>query len=207
MRKIVQSRLAFSACFVKGFMRYSILLLLAYALLPGAAMAKAHENLVYSYYEVKARSDQPLSAQLYAASPIKEEGQTFHGHTNWTLQWTLKLSADKSGFCRISSAKTQLHAVVILPKLDGANTQQLASFDRYVAALQQHELGHYKIAEQAAQAIEHKLHAVKGMRNCATLQAYANKNAQRTLDYFNEKNRQYDRETNHGQMQGAWLHD
>jgi len=205
MRAIVPGRLEFSYSFVKGFMRYRTLLLLAYALLPGAALAKVHEDLVYSYYEVKARSDEPLYAQLYAASPIKEDGQTFHSFTNWDIQWTLKLNADKSGFCRIARATTKLHAVIILPKLDGANTQQLTSFEHYIAALRQHELGHYKIAEQAAQAIEYKLHAVKRMRNCSTLQTYADKSARRTLEYFNEKNRQYDRETNHGKTQGAWL--
>jgi predicted secreted Zn-dependent protease len=205
MGAFVPGRLLLSYSIVKSFKRHGILILLACALLPVAAHAKIHEDRVYAYYEVKARPDQPLYAQLYAASPIKEDGQTLHGFTNWELQWKLEMSTDKSGLCRIIRATTNLRVVTTLPKLDGANTQQAADFDRYLSALRHHELGHYRIAEQAARTIEHKLRTLKAMRNCDTLGTYANASARRTLAHFNEKSRRYDRETSHGQKQGAWL--
>jgi predicted secreted Zn-dependent protease len=205
MGMFVPGRLELSNSIVESFMRHGFLILLAYALLPVAAHAKVHKDLVYSYYEVKARPDQPLYAQLYAASPIKEEGQALHGFTNWDLQWNLEMNTDKSGFCRITRTTTKLRVVTTLPKLDGANTQQTADFDRYISALRQHELGHHRIAEQAARAIEHKLRTLKAMSNCESLGNYADASARRTLKHFNEKSRQYDRETDHGKKQGAWL--
>jgi predicted secreted Zn-dependent protease len=190
---------------IRGSMRHHCLLLLAYAMSSGTAFGEVKEHLEYSYYEVRARSDQPLFTQLNAASPIREGGQTFYGHTNWNVRWAFKWKTDSSGVCRISTTTTELHASMILPRLDGASARQMASFDRFMSALRQHELGHYKIALVAAQAIDIELRTLPGMNNCKALDTYANTGAQRTLERYNERSRQYDRDTNHGRTQGAWI--
>lgn len=171
----------------------------------GAVLAEVSEHLEYVYYEATARPDRPLVAQLRAASPIKEDGRIFFGHTRSNIRWNFNWTTDGSGLCRISATTTEVRAVITLPRIIGADTQQTAAFTRFIAALRQHELGHYRIALQAAQAIDDELRAHAGMSNCQALANYANTCAERTLTRFNELGRQYDKDTDYGRTQGAWI--
>ena len=178
---------------------------LACVLVPGAVFAEVSEHLEYVFYEIAARPGESLAAQLRAASPIKEDGRVYFGHTRSNVRWNFNWTTDASGLCRISTTTTDVRAVITLPRIIGATTQQTAAFTRFIAALRQHELGHYKIALQAAQAIDDELRAHAGMSNCQALANYANTCAERTLTRFNEKGRQYDRDTDYGRTQGAWI--
>lgn len=185
--------------------RYLILLLLACFALPGASVAEVTENLAYTYYVVAVRPGQPLYRQISAVSPIREDGEVFHGNTHWSINWQFRWHRGEDRVCRITSATTDLKTVITLPRLNGASAQQQASFDEFILALNDHELGHYRIAQEAAQSIDAELHALPGLSDCRTLEALANSTASRTLKRFGDMSRQYDRDTGHGRMQGAWL--
>lgn len=186
-------------------MRYLIICLSAYFFSLNLAVADVRENLTYSYYPVIVKSNLPLFPQLLAASSIREEGTPYVGITNWHVRWNFKWNTDRNGACRITSSSTQLTADILLPRLSNANVLQMASFDRFIIALRQHELGHYNIATEAARKIDSDLNNIPAMSNCSALEAYANTTSKNTMDRFNERSRQYDRDTNHGKTQGAWI--
>jgi predicted secreted Zn-dependent protease len=183
-------------------MRYLITFTFAYLILLSSAAAEVSKNLSYSYYDVSVRHDQPLRPQMLAVTPIREEGSPFIGFTKWNIRWSFKWNADRNGSCRITSSSTELVADILLPRLSGASVEQIASFNGYIVILRQHELGHYNIAEEAAQRIDSDLKNIPVMGNCKMLEDYANTTSRSTLDRFNEKSRQYDRDTKHGETQG-----
>ena len=45
------------------------------------ANAIVTENLTYRFYDVQFANGQTISAAIFAASPIREGGRTFHGYT------------------------------------------------------------------------------------------------------------------------------
>lgn len=183
------------------------LLPLICAVFPSVALAEVHENLNYSYYEVRAQADKTLLFLLNASSPVSENGQIYHGHTSWNIQWRFHWSINESGMCKITSSLTTLDSVITLPKLNGANLRQQAIFDRYFSSLKAHELGHYKLAVRTARIIDSELLLLPEMGSCSKLEAYANARSQRSLERLKEQSLQYDLDTSHGKTQGAWIDD
>lgn len=183
------------------------LLFLICALFPGIALAEVYENLSYSYYEVTAQADKTLRSLLNASTPIRENGQIYHGHTSWNIQWRFRWNINQSGMCQITSSSTTLNSVVTLPRLDGASSRQQALFDRYISSLEEHELGHYKLAVRTARIIDNDLLLLREMSSCSELEADANARSQRSLERLKEQSQQYDLDTSHGKSQGAWIDD
>ena len=74
----------------------AILAALAALLLPGAAGAEVVQDLRYVYYDVDARPG-PLYPQVQAASPVRRDGRTFSGNTNWNIRWQYDFGRDPAG--------------------------------------------------------------------------------------------------------------
>jgi len=56
----------------------------------------------YSYYIATAVPGESLQSILKAASPIREDGRLFYGHTDWHVQWKMWWSQEPNGQCKIS---------------------------------------------------------------------------------------------------------
>lgn len=185
-------------------MRLQLALLLACAL-PLAAAAEVRDNIDYSYYEVQVFTGPSLGTQVRAASPIREGSQVSFGDTHWNVRWDLRWNNDASGQCRLTGVVVTLRTRMLLPQLRGASAQQAAVFERFMAALRLHENGHYAHGQRAAQEIEQNLLALPPAASCAALEAQANDSGRRSLARYADLDVQYDRETNHGRTQGAYL--
>lgn len=179
--------------------------LVAYFSFQGAPVPEAGTNLTYAYYLVEAEASQPLLPQLIAASPNKLGEVVYVGHSAWSVRWRYDWKVDEQGDCSIKDAVTSLDVVITLPELKGGSERQREAFNRYVGALRRHELNHYRIARDAARKIDADLKRSPTMKSCQALETYVNLMAQCTLDRFEKKSRQYDRDTNHGQTEGAWM--
>lgn len=169
------------------------------------ARAEVSENLNTTYYEVSVQPGRPLAPQIHAATPIREGGRTFFGHTDWNVQWRWTWDRDSAGTCRFTRVTVTLRSTITLPRLRGASAQQAAAFERFLPALREHENGHQRTAQEAARAIDSELRNFPAQRDCATLEAQANALGERLLERYRDKERQYDRDTGHGKTQGAWL--
>ena len=162
------------------------------------------ESLHESDYEVSVNERQSLPAALNAASPFHEGSRVFHGNTKWHVRWQFRW-IENGGSCRINSTQVDVSADITLPRLAGGSGAQRAAFDRYVAALKQHEMGHYQLGREAASAIDQRLAGLPPTASCTLLEKSANDAANQLLDTYREKERRYDAETDHGKTQGARL--
>ncbi|WP_457789027.1 DUF922 domain-containing protein [Pseudomonas sp. PL-6] len=176
-------------------------------LLAAPLHAEVREQLDYRHYDAHLETHASLRQALNSASPIRLGGQTYHGFTRWQVEWRFWWREARDGRCRIERSSTQLQASITLPRLHGGDAQQQQRFARYLAALEEHELGHYRIGQAAAQAIDAALLALPEQADCKTLEQQANARAHATLQRHIEREHRYDRDTGHGETQGAWLDD
>ncbi|MFT3736333.1 MAG: DUF922 domain-containing protein [Rhodocyclaceae bacterium] len=170
-----------------------------------AARAEVLEELAYNYYTAVATAGQPLYAAVDSASPIRENGKVFHGHTRWNVSWHFQWWAEADGRCRVTSATVVLKSVIRLPLLRADTPLRQQLFDRYLEALRKHELGHHQIGLDAARAIEQDILAQPEMRTCKLLEQTIDQHATDLLVRFSSRNLTYDQQTEHGKTQGAWL--
>lgn len=180
-------------------------LLTCVLLLASRAGAEIQDTLAYTYYDAVPKPGQSLSSSLTSASPIKEDGTVYHGHTKWNVAWTFRWDERDDGTCKISKATLRVTGTITMPRLIGGDAEQKRVFEQYAAALKQHELGHYQVARDAAAIIDRELLALPAMKDCARLERAANEGAHETLERQRAKERQYDVSTDHGKTQGAWL--
>lgn len=176
-------------------------------LLASVGNGEVNENLRFALYPVSLQPSQSLVQALDAASPIRDNGQIFHGYTEWQVDWRFRWWQEANGECRITSVTTTLNIVIQLPQLPPP--QQLeperAEFEVYRAALRQHELGHADTGRMAAKAIDQAIAALPHQASCAELETKANETGYRLLAEFNQRDQQYDLATEHGRTQGAYL--
>lgn len=170
-----------------------------------AARAEVTEKLSYSTYTVEHKAGQSMLQVLNLASPIREGGQVFHGFTKWNVRWTLQWHFDARGECQITGHVTALTGVITLPELFSPDAQARQTFSTYIAALRQHEMGHYQIAQLAARRIDEGLQALPMMPSCEELSRKANQLGTRLVEQARQDGFDYDRQTEHGRTQGAWL--
>ncbi len=167
--------------------------------------AEVVEKFQYAIYKAVANSNRPLYESLNNASPVRQNGEVYHGYTEWSILWQYQFSQDSSGECKITKVTTHLDTVVTLPTLAGGTAKQQSKFLRYYNALKEHELGHYYYGKTAATEIDRKIAQLPKMANCKILESNANKLGDDIIDFYKKKDSQYDATTEHGKSQGAWL--
>lgn len=169
--------------------------------------AKVVEQLDYAHYEVDPEGYDKLYQAVNAVTPVKVDGKTFHGLTKWHIKWNYWFDNEEDGSCAITRTRVTLTATITLPQLVNSEDWQDEIFDEYLDALTEHEMGHYEISQEAAQAIDDALNELDAEDDCTTLKQVANQSARELLNEFRQAERDYDKRTDHGRTQGARLRD
>jgi predicted secreted Zn-dependent protease len=169
------------------------------------AAADVAESLEYRYYIVTPHSATPLWRSVIKASPIREYGKTYMGHTAWTVKWDMKWKRQANGGCAMVKVRTHLHGIITLPKVVLPDAEQQARFDGFVKALRAHEIEHMDIARDAAREIDRRVQRMPAMASCYELESAANAQGQRLLGEARRRGIEYDARTEHGKSQGAVL--
>ena len=142
---------------------------------------------------------------MQAASPVRRDGRTFSGNTNWNIRWQYDFGRDPAGLCRVTKLRVVLNLEITLPRLRGASPSQQENFDRYMVKLRAHEQTHAAIDTEAARSVEHELLALPPQRDCAQLKQQLNGAGHAVLGRYREKNREFDARTDHGRTEGVVL--
>lgn len=120
---------------------------------------------------------------------------------NWNFRWT-----STPGQCRITEATTDVSVTTYIPRLL-ANAQRPASvqqkWDSYLLALQLHQDGHVDLAMNAARQIEQAIQNLPPAASCEQLQQAANAAGRRLLEQLAIDDREYDKRTQQGTLDGA----
>jgi predicted secreted Zn-dependent protease len=167
--------------------------------------AEVSDNLSYKFYEAQSEPGKSLLEILNGASPIRHNGEIFHGYTQTNIEWNYRWNEEPNGRCTITGNTTNLIAEITLPTLVSSIDHLRFEFSQYIEPLRRHELGHYKMAQDAAKKIDAAILSLPPMVSCKSLEQVANRRAQGILDQANEESRIYDEITRHGRTQGAWL--
>jgi predicted secreted Zn-dependent protease len=173
--------------------------------LPAHARKDVEKTVEYHHYDVHQRSGESLLTAIKAASPVRRDGRIFHGYTEWKVSWRYQWDDRGRGGCALTGASANVRATITLPHLASGSPYARTQFKPYIAALREHEMGHYQIGVEAAREVRDRLQQLPPQADCRTLQSLADRTARATLNEYKARNRQYDVETEHGRTQGAWL--
>lgn len=181
---------------------------LAIALLCGAApqaWAEVVEKLEWTHYSAHHRKGESLLQTLNRASPIRDQGGIFHGYTRWSLNWSFRWWRESDGRCRVTEVTTTVSGAINLPELSTKDPDIRRRFDDYYARLRSHELGHFEFGLRAARKVDREILALPEAESCSELDSRVNALGRRALDQAVADEIEYDRHTDHGRTQGAWL--
>lgn len=158
------------------------------------------------YYEINGSTAKQLRNQMNQLGPlIKNENRRYDGMTNWFVRWSYRYS-DTNGRCTINSVNVSTEVIFTLPKWNiprNVSPSLIASWNKYLAALQVHEDGHKNNGIAAGNEILRRLETMPGSASCPLLEKTANSNAQSIIKRYNEEDIRYDRNTKHGLTQGT----
>ncbi|WP_321349968.1 DUF922 domain-containing protein [Halopseudomonas oceani] len=120
---------------------------------------------------------------------------------NWNFRWE-----STPGQCRITEATTDVSITAYIPQLqpDPQRTASVqAQWDSYLLALQLHHDGHVELAMNAARQIEQAIQNLPPAASCEQLQQAANATGRRLLEQLAIDDREYDKRTQQGTLEGA----
>ena len=169
------------------------------------AVADVSEAVSYRYYTAPIEPQHTLYNSLLKASPIRENGQSYLGHTSWHVRWKLHWRSDAGGRCTLDRLHTHLKATITLPQRAPGDGRAEKTFGPFSRALHEHELRHLAIARRAAQAINERIWQLPTMPTCNALNQAANQVGERVLDEARSEGRAFDQRTGHGRSEGAVL--
>lgn len=164
---------------------------------------------IYKHYSIEPQTVLQIKQELRKKSPVSKSKRLFHGGTEWKL--TPKFGVRVVGnLCQIFSASVTLAGTYTLPKMTNrtsASEKTQLIFDQYYESLMFHEKGHQALWLEAGEKIEKLLQYFPEEYHCNPLaQKAKHAIAEIVLDY-QQKNRDYDKQTGHGKTQGAFISD
>ena len=158
----------------------------------------------YKYYRIYPDSSADIKSALYRQSPVRENGNVYFGHTDWSVNWYISMRSE-GRVCGIAELTTELNVNYTVPRLGASRVDETTKtvFDKFYRALLNHEKGHMRNGLRAIKEIEKVLGSLRTQKNCRRLERVANKKVTAILKEYKHKDRIYDKLTRHGYTQGA----
>ena len=156
----------------------------------------------YEYYYINPNTRADILTSLKENSPIYENGKTMYGSSNSDVKWSLKWKHN-SQICWITSVNTKVTTTYTLPKLIEGGSGIVSFWDNWYPNLLTHERGHHKLAIDAAEEIERKIRKMPSFSTCDLLEKNANNIVLKSISKLRRLQKDYDKQTNHGETQGA----
>lgn len=169
--------------------------------------SNAETNIVesFTFYTVSPTSKSNLLKALNSASPIKEKGNVYHGHTKYNINWRFWWQSTNNQ-CAFTKVETTLKLIYTMPQLESSKPDVKAVWAKWYPNLENHEKGHGKLAKDVAHQIDEKLLSIGPKASCHILEAAGNALAHKLMARLKAENIKYDNKTNHGETQKAWLY-
>jgi predicted secreted Zn-dependent protease len=151
-------------------------------------------------YALHAATHDGRAKEMLRSGPVVD-GQRFAAATTWYLRWHYALDA-RGAQCRLRDVRAQLEARFDYPTWapadgrDSASAREWEAFSRRVLA---HERGHLELAVGTARTVVETLRPISA-GSCDAVRAGAERSAQQLLEVGREREREYDRVTQHGTL-------
>ena len=156
-------------------------------------------------YTVTGSTPAEIYASLEANGP-RGDGRTFYGLTEFSMgyRYTAVALGPSGNRCRAADVQVQIGITVTLPEWDkprAADPDLTRAWRRFSRALERHEDGHVRLADEAAERLRLRLLALR--TPCDTLGDRAKALADRLSAVSAEHHHDYDARTEHGVKEGA----
>jgi len=173
-------------------------------LLPPALNAANNARWTTNYYSVSGSTIREIKRSMTCNRPAQVSRE---GLTEWNIRWRFA-PAKLQGNYRCSGFTTTTTIRITLPRWTppaGVSDSVKQEWDRYIILLKQHEAGHGQIAMAAAGELHRRAGEIGTSPDPDALKSTVDNLMLETLREFHERDREYDRLTNHGVDQGATL--
>jgi predicted secreted Zn-dependent protease len=160
----------------------------------------------YRYYPISGSSAAQLRSQMRQHGPFEPlEGRRYDARTEWLVQWSYRYSRSNNQ-CRVGALATKADVTITYPRwapTASAPRSLIVDWQRYMTALQTHENGHKDNGVAAARDILSALNQLPAYPSCEALDREASAISQSIIRRYNQRDLDYDHNTNHGYSQGA----
>ena len=173
--------------------------------LPLAAIAETETRVNNVYYMVEGETAEDIWTDVLAKTPVHQNGKRYAAHTKWNVSWRFWW-LENGNSCEITRVTTGLEVTYTLPRLKQTSSMPdsvVAHWDKYYAALFDHELGHKDLGSRAAIEIENKILNMAPRDSCERLESDANEIGKSMISKYSRIEKDYDHTTNHGLNAGA----
>jgi predicted secreted Zn-dependent protease len=164
------------------------------------------ETRRYERYVIHGATTEALATQMEALGPQHGTDEIAPALTRSERGASLTYQSDAKA-CRISGVTVTLNVTIILPVWDiprDASAALRAEWDRFLGALERHELGHRAIALDGAHKLADALSRLRG-RTCDALHTAAEYASRDEAAATRAEQIAYDDSTRHGLLQGTAL--
>ncbi len=160
----------------------------------------------YRFYDISGNSLNQLREQINQKGTKWNDGKVYSALTNWDIHYKYSVTSN-NGRYSVRSADTTVEICYYLPRLDANScTPELASrWKDYFAHLQRHEYGHKDLAVQTASQLNEMFATLPSFGSEEELAAEITKRTEEKFRHLKEIQIDYDRDTRHGETQGAML--
>lgn len=151
------------------------------------------------YYDIFGNSITQLRQELSNKGP-----GAYFGRVDSTISYDYKAG----GSCVVASARARVDSQLTLPRWDmpaNAAPSLVAEWNRFIAALERHELNHVEIDVTQAEIFWATVFELPAFPDCAALDNAIAELHQRALQRAGTLNQEYDQRTQHGVTEGATL--
>ena len=159
-----------------------------------------------STYAVKAANDSDLARAVETAGPKSASGRRYPSVTRWEIQWSNSFRLDAQGMCQVDEFVPSLEVSVLMPEWTGRESASAGlrkRWDRFIKALEFHEQGHVRHAQQAVSNLVERVGRLGGAQNCDAAEQDFNRVVEEVLSAARSADIRYDEKTDHGRTQGA----
>jgi len=155
-------------------------------------------------YDVRGSTAAQLRRDLARLGP-RVGDRKYGGRTTWELTWTYTLD-ERPAECGIASYDIRMEVTTTLPRWvpdDDVSGKLVARWERFLAALTDHEQGHRRLGLEAATALERHVNEMPAEPTCDELERAIADDSEGIVRSYRESERRYDEHTRHGRSEGA----
>lgn len=166
-------------------------------------LAAQHKNITVHFYSFKAENAEQIRNAINERGPVDQFGKKRDAFTGWYIGWRWPERDGKADFSETSAFYT---VKFILPKWQvskaSAEGDLYQAWLKYLSAMEEHELTHYKTAssnyQRPALAIRNAFN-----KNRALSTDVANDIGEAVLVEIRKLDKAYDKKTKHGRLEGV----
>ncbi len=159
----------------------------------------------YVYYEIEGATAEQLRDQMNQFGRKDEYGNHWDAYTEWFITWFYPYAQNADG-CSTGEIEVEVEVNFEFPEWNipaNASRDLISQWDDFLRALQKHEDGHREIAIDAACEILQDINSLPSYPSCLKLDEAVETTTEQILDLYREREKDYDRDTEHGKSQGV----